>query len=230
MIDTLIGALRLSLDKCNTISNPNEYGYEINQVLNRFKTNLFKLIPDKSKHLYDAKEFIQIRLTFHWKTWSSKPGEANIKEHSPVLLHVNGFIPELGLRANRERTFIRTVDIGDVVDINKIANIIPDVSPEFTESNTIASSVIKHTLRGRDTCVYHESLGSFEGVRSFTMQISALVYSQADKDERSYVQESDRDKGNPRRTVFNCVNAKGVNSVGLADLATSTGKVSQPSA
>lgn len=230
MIDTLIGALRRSLNECNTISNPNEYGYEINQVLNRYKSNLFKLIPDKSKHLYSPKEFIQIRLTFHWKTWSSKPGQALIKEHSPVLLHVNGFIPELGLRANRERTFIRTVDVSDIVDICKIANIIPDVSPEFTESNTIASSIIKHTLRGRDTCVYHESLGSFEGVRTYTMQISALVYGEVDKDERSNVLATDRDNGYPRRSVFNLVNTPSeVKAFGLVSKLPSTDKSSQPS-
>lgn len=188
MIDVLIGALRLSLDKCNTISNPNEYGYEVNQVLNRFKTNLFKLIPDKAKHLYDPKEFIQIRLTFHWKTWMGKPGEVSVKEHSPVLLHVNGFIPELGLRANRERTFIRTVDVSDIVNIDKIANIVPDVPLEVIRTNTIASSIVKRTLRSQHTCVYHESLGAFEGVRTWGMQIAAMVYPSEDIDPRSFNQ------------------------------------------
>lgn len=194
MINILIGALKLSLDKCNTIIDPNVYAYEINQVLNRFKTNLFKLIPDKAKHLYDPKEFIQIRLTFHWKTWSGTPGEVSVKEHSPVLLHVNGFIPELGLRANRERTFIKTVDVSDIVNINKIANIISDVPPEFVGNNTIASSIMKNTLRNLHTCVYHESLGSYEGVRSWNMQIAAMVYPNEDIDTRSFVREIDRDK------------------------------------
>lgn len=194
MIDTLIGALRISLGECNAFKDPNKYGYEINQVLNRFKTNLFKMIPDKAKHLYDPKEFIQIRLTFHWQTWSGKMGDLSVKSSSPVLLHVNGFIPELGLRANRERTFIRTVDVSDIIDINRIANIVPDVPAELSESNTIASSVLKYTLRGNDTCVYHESLGSFEGVRTWGMQISAMVYRSEDIDARSFVQDADRDK------------------------------------
>lgn len=194
MIDTLIGALRISLSECNAFKDPNKYGYELNQVLNRFKTNLFKLIPDKAKHLYDPKEFIQIRLTFHWKTWSGTLGDLSVKEASPILLHVNGFIPELGLRANRERTFIRTVDVSDIIDINRIANIVPDVPSELSGTNTIASSVMKYTLRGNDMCVYHESLGSFEGVRSWNMQISALVYRSEDIDSRSFVQEVDRDR------------------------------------
>lgn len=206
MIDTLIGALRLSLNKCNDISNPNKYGYELNQVLNRFKSNLFKLIPDKRKHLYNPKEFIQIRLTFHWKTWSGTPGEAKVKEHAPILLHLNGFIPELGLRANRERTFIRTVDVSDIIDINKIANIIPDSPLELTEGNTISSNVISHTLRYHDTCVYHESLGSFEGVRTYTMQISALVYHKVDKDERTKVTSEDCDTSHPSLSKFSPAN------------------------
>lgn len=208
MIDTLVGALRLSLDKCNAIQDPNEYGFELNQVLNRFKSNLFKMIPDKAKHLYDPKEFIQIRLTFHWKTWGNKPGNANVKEHAPILLHVNGFIPELGLRANRERTFIKTVDVSDIIDIGKIANISTEDTPEYAGVNTKSTALLKSGLRNPLTCVFHETLGAFEGVRTYTMQISALVFREVDKDERSYVVEADREKVKPLNTCLAIVASK----------------------
>ncbi|QZA70713.1 hypothetical protein AH04_240 [Erwinia phage AH04] len=180
MIDTLIGALKISLNQCNTIEHPVEYVYEINQVLNRFKSNLFKLIPDKAKHLYDPKEFIQLRLCLGWKINPTYTGFLSIKEQSPVLLHVNGFIPELGLRKNKETTFIKAVDVSDIINLEKIATIRTDYNLLKTETISEIKTIEEHLGHTHGLCVYYDREARNDGVQDFTMQIAAVVYSQVD--------------------------------------------------
>lgn len=180
MIDTLIGALKISLNQCNTIEHPVEYVYEINQVLNRFKSNLFKLIPDKDKHLYNPKEFIQLRICLGWKINLAYTGFISIKEQSPVLLHVNGFIPELGLRKNKETTFIKAVDISDIIDLKKIAAIKTGYSYLKAESISEIKTIEEHLGHNHGLCVYYDREARNDGGFDFTMQIAAMVYSRVD--------------------------------------------------
>jgi hypothetical protein len=184
MIDTLIGALRLSLNKCNKVDHPVDYIYEINQVLNRYKSNLFTMIPDKSEHIYDPKEFIQLRICMSWKTAPTFSNGMVIKERSPVMLHINGFIPELGLRKNKERTFIRAVDISDIIDLDKIANIKTDYHLGSLEGISEAKTIEEHLGTMGTTCIFYGRDATMGGVQDFTVQIAGQVYYSIDQDPR----------------------------------------------
>ena len=195
MIDIIIGALKLSLNDCNKIDHPAEYVYEINQVLNRFKTNLFKRIPDKTRQLYDPKEFIQLRICMGWKIYPTHGAHVGIKERSPIMLHINGFVPELGIRNNRERSFIKAVDISDVIDLEKNVNVKSDYYSKL-QGDSLSEAKLIHEHIGHDLnqCIFYDREGRADGVYEFTMQIAAMVFLHEDKDFRSFVQASDNPK------------------------------------
>jgi len=194
MINTLIGALKISLNQCNTVEHPADYIHQLNEVLNRFKSNLYKMIPDKVHHLYDPKEFIQIRLCLGWRIKHTLDGDVSIIERSPVMLHVSGFVPELGLRKNREKGFIKAVDISDVVDLDKIAKIKTDYHLGMIEGESAATALYNHL--GEEASlglgVYFSQDKVSDLQRVHTMQISARVYWSIDKDDRSFVTAADR--------------------------------------
>lgn len=187
MIDVLIGALKISLKECNKYDHPCDYLYEINQVLNRFKSNLYNLIPDKTKHLYDAKEFIQIKLSLGWKIYPTFTNGVIVKERSPVMLHINGLIPEFGMRKNREQTFTKAVDVSDIIDLTKIANLKSDYYLNKDETLTEVKMIEEYLGSLDNLCIYYSRDALSYGVNSFTVQVSGMVYSHVDKDERSLV-------------------------------------------
>lgn len=190
MIDTLIGALKLSLAECNSVRGSTEYIRAINEVLNRYKTNLYKLIPDKSLHLYDSKEFIQLRLCFSWKI-KNNTREMIIKEHSPVLLHVSGFVPELGLRKNREKGFIKAVDVSDVVDLEKVAgtNFASHLDTDDNDDEPQEGMTLRQEL-GQGVYFTHDK--SADGQSSICVQISGQVYQSVQSDHRAQVTDNER--------------------------------------
>lgn len=194
MIDTLIGALKISLNECNRTEHPADYIHQLNEVLNRYKTNLYKMIPDKVHHLYDPKEFIQIRLCLSWKIKMSLDGVIVITERSPVMVHINGFVPELGLRKNREKSFIKAVDVSDVVNLEKIAQIKTDYHLGMVEGESAINIIHNHL--GEEASlglgVYFTQDKYTDNQRALSMQISARVYWSVDKDDRSFVTDEDR--------------------------------------
>lgn len=196
MLNQIVAALKISLNECNKYEHPIDYIYQVNQVLNRFKTNLFKMVPDKDKSRYDGKELIQLRLHLNWRTNPTYKGEVSIKEKQPVMLHVSGFSAESGWRNNRENVFGMGIDVSDIIDLEKIANIKTD----YHLNNSYERDLIReHTGDMGDICIYHDRDFELDGIKSFTVLISGMVYHHENIDYRSKVTPADYDKGTKKR-------------------------------
>ncbi|QYN80132.1 hypothetical protein PQD71_gp194 [Kosakonia phage Kc263] len=119
MINQIISALKISLGDCKKFEDPIQYVYELNQVLNRYKTNLFIAMTDGKDYEYDPKEFFQFRIATSWRVGRGWNGESKFLDSAPILLYVSGFYPE-GHRKNRESSFNKTADITDLIDLERI--------------------------------------------------------------------------------------------------------------
>lgn len=186
MIDQVISALKLSLAECKQYEDPREYVYELNQVLNRYKTNLFKMMEEKDRFLQDPKEFIQMRICASWVTRRgtlSRVGRCSsiLKETSPVLLHINGFIPVQGERRNKEATFAKAVRIDDVVDLVRITQIKTDHfdfdykqdHPAYTEADVMEQHL---GLRYCNLSMYHQRNNQTHDLLEFSLQLNGMVF------------------------------------------------------
>lgn len=196
MLTQITAALKHSLNECNKYEHPVDYIYQLNQVLNRFKTNLFKMMPNKDKYLYDGKEFIQLRLHLNWRTDPTYKGEVTIKERQPIMLHISGFSAESGLRNNRESIYSAGVDVSDIIDLEKIANIKTD----YHLNNSYERDIIRrHTGDLGDISIYHDRDFELDGIKSFTVVISGMVYERENIDYRAIVTAKDLDKGTRKK-------------------------------
>ena len=120
MIDILGNALKSSLMECNKIENPNDYAKELLETINRYKTNMFKMLAVDTKLVYDPKELVQIRICGSWRIRPGMDRKPQFLESSPFILHLNGVIPAIGERKNRESSYILGIDISDIVDVEKL--------------------------------------------------------------------------------------------------------------
>lgn len=123
MIDQIISALKISLGECRKYEDPAEYVYQLNSVLNRYKTNLYNLIKDKRDYLHDPREFFQFRIATSWRTRPGFGRVTTIIEQTPIMLHVNGFQALTGERRNKESNYNKAVRIDDVIDLERIASL-----------------------------------------------------------------------------------------------------------
>lgn len=126
MIDNLISALKLSISQCSVHrQDPQRYLNEVNQVLNRYKTNLFKSVVNPQEFLYDPREFIQFRITGEYATQRGFKNTSILTDKGRAMLYVNGFFPDVNSRINKEKIYHKAVCIDDVFDLtafHEIAN------------------------------------------------------------------------------------------------------------
>lgn len=122
MINQILDAMKISLAECMKYEDPAEYIYQINQVLNRYKSNIYKAIGKQTGWRYDNKEFINFRIMTSWTTRPMYTGDPVISQRSPIMLYCNGFTPTTE-RVNKEDAFNTAVDISDVVSLDRIASI-----------------------------------------------------------------------------------------------------------
>lgn len=178
MIDQIISALKISLAECNKYEEPARYIFELNEVLNRYKTNLYLAARAKYKMLQDPKEIFNARINLSWWTRPLYATHYEIVDRSPVLLHLSGFTPAINERINRERTWNVAVDITDIIDLDRIASVKTDwydretggreVSPDamFAEHPEVNSFV---------TSVYFEYDRTADGRIHQIAQIASVV-------------------------------------------------------
>lgn len=181
MIDQIISAMKLSLNECKKHEDPARYIYELNMVLNRYKTNLFKLMENKHQYIQDPQEFFQFRINTSWVT---RPGFGRVAEVSkvgPVLLHVNGYRPYAHERKNKEVSFNKAVRIDDVIDIRRIASVKTDhysgllmSSPLYKTENDIISETIGEE-KHNETSLYLNVEKNADDTIYFNMQLNATV-------------------------------------------------------
>lgn len=181
MIDQILAALKISLAECKKYEDPAEYIYQLNQVLNRYKTNIYKLVERKDMLAHDAKELIQFKICAHWRVRRGYDNKMKLMDKSPTLLHINGIFPEQQLRKNREITFNKAIPIDDVVDINRIMQLKNDYydGPKNAEPGAMSPEDVMEQRYGWQMCnvalTYNYSRHADEVV-SFDIQLSALVY------------------------------------------------------
>lgn len=126
MINQIVEALKISLKQCNKIDSPVAYAQEVLNTISRYKTNIFKIQSKDPNIFQDPKELFQIRIGTSWRTKPDMMRRACITDRSPVLLYVNGYIPDASGPINKERNFNVSVDISDIIDIDKLNQIKTD--------------------------------------------------------------------------------------------------------
>lgn len=155
MINTIISALKISLKECDKYEDQYEYIYQLNQVLNRYKVNLIKLIPNKTSFYYDPKEFYQIHIEFDWSTKLA----VGLLGQPKINLRFSGILPDPELRKNKEITFNTTTDISSIIDFSKISSIKIDHyqghltgHPDFKSEKNLLSEHLGDLVN--DMCFY----------------------------------------------------------------------------
>ncbi|QBZ70757.1 hypothetical protein pETSU_176 [Edwardsiella phage pEt-SU] len=181
MINQILSALRISLKECKKYEDPAEYIYQINQVLNRYKTNLFKMIPDKEQLAYDPKELFNIQIKANWRCSPDYKRRTSILDHSPVMLHFIGFLPIVGVRLNLEKNVSKAIDISDIIDLDRINGLKTDyysrrVGDEgFYNEETIMENTIG--FGKADSCsLYWTADRAPDDIIVFNFQVNAKVH------------------------------------------------------
>lgn len=197
-VDAIIAALKQSLAECKKFEDSAEYIFELNQVLNRYKTNLFKYVTDNVLYDQDPKEFFQFRIATSWRIGRGFNGTPRFLDHSPVMLYVNGIVPSVTKR-NKEVSFHRAVIIDDVIDIQRIRSIKEDYYLEVStnKDNLSEREVIEYSNPKAFTnlSMYFNSDRVADDLILFNFQLNAMVYPEASKKYESkrvavYVVES----------------------------------------
>lgn len=180
MIDNLINALKISLGECDKYKEPDRYIYEVNQVLNRYKTNLFKSVKNPHDHLYDPKEFIHFRISGAFRTDRGWNDQAEVRDQSPTLLYVYGFFPSIGERINKERVYHKTVRIDDVIRKDFIHLLYNDQYRKHERNVDAVWTEQKHfedklgVYAGDCSILFYQDTGNTD-LKSFNWQINAMV-------------------------------------------------------
>lgn len=180
-LDILGNALRLSLSDCNKIENQGDYIYAINEVLNRYKTNLFRLIEDVPGVLYDKKELINLRISGSYRVKLETEIHVSHTVTSPVLLHISGFNPIPGVKRNLEDNFIKSFDVSDIIDMEKIMTLksLYEEPVGFVrlyanvEEDKIFRSIIGDRIN--DMSLYHFSEAGTDDIVKVSFHISGVI-------------------------------------------------------
>lgn len=171
MINVLGDALKSSLMECNKIENPNDYARELLETINRYKTNMFKMLATDPNLVYDPKELVQIRICGSWRIRPGMNRKPQFLESSPFMLHVNGVIPAIGERKNRECSYNLGIDISNIIDVEKLNQLKTDwysgVTQEIEDDETSAFDM---------PGVYMFGDRQATEVIDITLQFSARVY------------------------------------------------------
>lgn len=181
MIDQILSALCISLKECNKYEDPAEYIYQLNQVLNRYKTNLFKLIPNKELLAYDPKELFNIQIKANWRCQPDYKRRTTIMDSSPVMLHFIGFMPEIGRKLNLEKNVGKAMDITHIIDLERINNLKTDyytrraADDEFHDEDTIIENAIGYH-KSNKCSIYWNVDRTLDDVIVFSMQLNAKVH------------------------------------------------------
>lgn len=181
MIDQILSALCISLKECNKYEDPAEYIYELNQVLNRYKTNLFKMIPNKELLAYDPKELFNIQIKANWRVQPDYKRRTCIMDTSPVMLHFIGFMPEVGRKLNLEKNVGKAMDISHIIDLERINNLKTDyytrraMDDEFHDEDTIIENTIGYH-KSNKCSIYWNVDRTLDDVIVFTMQLNGKVH------------------------------------------------------
>lgn len=206
MIDQIISALRISLAECKKYEEPAEYIYQINQVLNRYKSNLFKLIPDKHKLAYDPKELFNIQIKGSWRCQPDYKRRTAIFDRSPLLLHVVGFMPEIGRRLNLEKNLSKAVRIDDIVDIDRINGLKTDyykgMSPVSNSEHQDEDDLMEEVIgweKAQDCSMYWNADKVVDEVVVITFQLNGKVFESVLEDHHFASAASMKIKGDTPR-------------------------------
>lgn len=178
MIDQIISALKISLAECNKYEEPARYIFELSEVLKRYKTNLFLAAEKEYQLIQDPKELFNARINLSWHTRPTYGTNYEITDRSPVLLQINGLVPAINERINRERTYNKAVDISDIVDLEKVAAIKTDWYEREVGGKEISPEKIFEEHPDVDTyqtSVYFEADRTSDGRIYFATQISSVV-------------------------------------------------------
>lgn len=183
MINQILNALRISLAECKKYEEPAEYIYQINQVLNRYKTNLFKMIPNKADLIYDPKELFNIQIKGSWRCGPDFRRKSVVFDRSPLMLHIVGFIPEVGRRLNLEKNLSKAVRIDDIIDIERINGLKTDYyvgmsatnNPDHQDEDDLMEAVIGWE-KAQDCSMYWNAEKVVDEVVVINFQLNGVVY------------------------------------------------------
>lgn len=203
MIEQILAAIKISLKECNKFTDPVEYIYEINQVLNRYKSNLYKAFTAAGETEYDAKEFIHFRIASSWTTRPGFDNKPKITVRSPVMLYVNGFTPTTE-RINKENQYNRALDISDIISLERIASIRDDYHTRsaITANKGYMSEVdeiLERYYGTPDLSVYFLAEAGANDNYSFSFQINSVVFNSLVKDE--YISQAAKMASDPHRSL-----------------------------
>lgn len=201
MIDQIISALKISLAECRKYETPAEYVYQLNMVLNRYKTNLFRMMEDKHKCVHDPKEFFQIRIAMSWRTKPGLSRVTSLMDNSPIMLHLNGFQPVVGERRNKENIYSKAVRIDDIIDLERIMALKTDhyycglmLSPNYVSEE---DALLNHLGEDKysELSMYLNLDKTVDDVIVFTMQLNSCV--SAEVIQKHLVDSAERMADNP---------------------------------
>lgn len=182
MLKQIGAALRISLTKCNVHTDPITYLFELNQVLNRYKSNLFKDLI-KSDIGYDPKEAFQLRIATNWETKPGLLGRPTIVNRAPITLYISGFIPGGGKeRKQLEVKYNYAVDVSDVINLERIAGIKTDYHTRGAVAllkdyrSEVDMIQDRYPNREKDINIYFTGESQAYEYFVFSLQINANVY------------------------------------------------------
>lgn len=188
MIDHIVGALKISLAECKKFTDPHEYIFELNQVLNRYKTNMFKMVTKDTSYAQDPKEFFHARIVTGWRTKRNYDATPRFLDSSPIMLYLNGYFMQTTGRQNHDITYHRGIDITDLIDLHRIRAIKDDYYAEgirteigyLDEEDTMA---VMLGSKVQDLSMYFHSDKTADDVIIFNFQLNSKVY---DRVQRQY--------------------------------------------
>ena len=124
MIDELMiaKAIKLCISQLPKITDPIEYLYEVNQILNRFKTNLYKMMDERHSD-HDPASLLTISIRSGGVIENA--GGVNVAEVSKAFLKVYG-IRGYGHVDGNPDDFCVTLDISDVFNAKMFCLARPD--------------------------------------------------------------------------------------------------------
>ncbi len=185
MITEILKALKGSLAQCKKHEDPAQYIYALNSTLNRYKSNLFNMVPNKELLAYDPKELFNFRIHSTWRLRPDYKRESVIADRGPVMLSISGFMPLVGERRNLEKTHNRSIRVDDVIDLDRIADLKTDYYNGLSAgTNSEFKDEEKH-LEERlgweklDECsVYYSIERAVDDVINVAFQLNSKVYSE----------------------------------------------------
>lgn len=195
---TIAEAIKLCISKVSKDLEPILYLYEVNQILNRFKTNLYKMM-DESKSDLDPAQLINITIK-SGGILRNGGGVPVISEVSPVLLKIYGE-RGYGKIGTPAKLFDHTLDISSVFDAKKFCQIKDDYykfigMKNKREKENAVFERHPDVLESRH-CVHIDSIYGVGFSYNITGIISAIIYPEVLEKGRSKIPDL-FDSGVPR--------------------------------